>query len=512
MTDEKCDEMHPTCSRCVKTNKKCVGYRDQSDLMFRDETTRTQTRFRQWETRNRGSDSTSASTTSLSLLLARASKWMYDNCVTPVDGLFPPIQDVVVCYFYHNTLGTISDKDPVHSLHSQLPNLYSRSDLGSALRLATEAISYATSTKLMQEAALLSRKRYIQAIKAIGKAIQDPQEMVNDQTLYAILLLSGYETISRDPDTTQSWGAHVDGAAALVKFRSTIEAHSPLSRSMFGFVRKSVVIGHMQICRPIDEIFCASDVTASSDKSPEDQLMAMAAKIPNLQYRSNCLFTQTQDARTGDVEDLFYRARALDREIADWARTLPTTWSYSAAVNIDNMTNSKFTPCQIHRYPDFYIARVWNFYRVSRLILQSVLLRATSWMSISTDLNEFSDERKPEGSSIELVNDICASVPFLLGHDLSKMKVVAKGGRIKQERTSGSRVKKSGSTHTGRFSLIWPLYVACSASSVPEAQRDWMHMQLRLLAEHGETEAHFACFKKSQILLGGADDVRFDCV
>jgi hypothetical protein len=118
---------------------------------------------------------------------------MYGNCVTPVDGLFPPMQDVVVCHFYHTTLETLSDKDPVRFLHSQLPNLYSRSDPGSAIRLATEAISYAASTKLMQEAALLSRKKYIQAIKAIGNAIQDPIKVENDQTLYAVLLLSGYE-------------------------------------------------------------------------------------------------------------------------------------------------------------------------------------------------------------------------------------------------------------------------------------------------------------------------------
>jgi hypothetical protein len=268
----------------------------------------------------------------------------------------------------------------------------------------------------------------------------------------------------------------------------------------------------MQICRPIDEIFSVSDLTASSHKSPEDHLISKAAKIPNLQYRSNRLFTQTQGASKGDVENLFNSARVLDREIADWARTLPTTWSYSTAMNIDNITNSKFTPRQVHRYPDFYIARVWNFYRVSRLIVQSVLLRTTSWMSILMDPNEFNEGRKADGSSIELVNDICASVPFLMGHDLSKIKIAATSGGIRQERPSWSGTKQSGSTHTGRFSLIWPLYIACSTSSVPEAQRDWMRMQLRLLAEHGVTQAHFACLTKSQILLGGADDVRFDCV
>lgn len=52
----------------------------------------------------------------------------------------------------------------------------------------------------------------------------------------------------QDPDTMPAWGAHVDGAAALVKFRSTSEVHSFLSRTMFWFVRKSVVRAQASYC------------------------------------------------------------------------------------------------------------------------------------------------------------------------------------------------------------------------------------------------------------------------
>ena len=265
----------------------------------------------------------------------------------------------------------------------------------------------------------------------------------------------------------------------------------------------------MQICQPMDEIFTEPDVTPSSPQSPEDDLISRVAKIPNLQYRSNCLFTQPRDTSKTEVENLLCSARALDREISDWACTIPTTWFYSAALNLDDLANSKFTPRQVHRYQDFYTARVWNFYRVSRLIVQSVLIRAISWLSTSMDPNE---REKTEEKSVELVHDICASVPFLLGHDLSRMKLPATSGSSRQEGSRWSRVKEGGQAHTGRFSLIWPLHVACSSLSVPEAQRDWMHMQLRFLAERGETQAHSACFTRSQILLGRADDVRFDCV
>ncbi|KAH6874444.1 hypothetical protein B0T10DRAFT_586429 [Thelonectria olida] len=470
--------------------------------MFRDETTRTRNRFHHWNTRTRGSDSTSASNAPLSLAL-----------ITPAYRLAPSAEDAAICHFYQTIIDTLSDEDPAYYLHTQLPSLYARSDLGSALRLATEAISYAVSVKLVREATLLSRIRYVRAIQAIGKAIQDPREARNDETLYAILLLCGYETILQNQNTPPAWGAHVDGAAALVKFRGTSEVHTPLSRSMFSFVRKSVVLGHMQICRPVDKIFTVPGATTSLHESPEDHLISTAAKIPNLQYRSNCLFNKPQEASENDTETLFSSAMALDRELSDWASNIPTTWSYSAAINVSDPATSKFTSGQVHRYPNFYIARVWNFYRVSRLVIQSVLVRAISRLPMLTETHTKKEYRKSkiEGSSMELVNDICASVPFLLGHDLSKMKLPATSGRTKQE-TSWPGVEENGATRTGRFSLIWPLYVACSASSVPEAQREWMHMQLRFLAENGESQAHVVCLTKSQTLLGGAENFRFDCV
>lgn len=169
--------------------------------MFRDETTRTRTRFRQWHARTGGSASISAIDVSLSPLFTADSKWIQRNCVTLTYQLSLPAEDTVVSHFYHTIMANLSDEDPVRYLHSQLPNLYASSDPGSALRLATEAISYAASTKRVRKAAILCRKRYVQAIKAIGKAIQDPTEVRNDHTLYAILLLCGYEVSCQAPET-----------------------------------------------------------------------------------------------------------------------------------------------------------------------------------------------------------------------------------------------------------------------------------------------------------------------
>lgn len=90
-------------------------------------------------------------------------------------------------------MSTITGEDPVRGLQRYLPELYAKSVPGSALRLAAEAISFVASRAVVPTANLLCRQRYVQAVQAVGRAIRDPLMVKQDETLYAILLLSGYE-------------------------------------------------------------------------------------------------------------------------------------------------------------------------------------------------------------------------------------------------------------------------------------------------------------------------------
>jgi hypothetical protein len=248
--------------------------------------------------------------------------------------------------------------------------------------------------------------------------------------------------------------------------------------------------------------------------SVEERLIAKMATITHLQHLANTfLVCPRLSKRNKDVEQLHYRATTLDRELSDWPHTAPKSWTCSVATNVNALPASHFMPSQVHKYPDFYTARVWNIYRVSRLIIQSILLRIISWLphSSATDANMSTLER----SSVALVDDICASVPFLFGHKLEKMKApvpTESGDRANISQPAGPTARDNTSTHTGRFSLIWPLYVACSVSSVPEEQKRWMRAQLRLIAEYGEPQAEFVCSAESQMLSGREEPFRFDCV
>ncbi|CAH0042451.1 unnamed protein product [Clonostachys rhizophaga] len=466
--------------------------------MFRDETARTQIKARR---RHAG----------------RGANFPQLPTPPPSSLLFLQSQDIAICYFYTTTLSNLSEKDPTRQLQMYLPSLYTKSRIGSALRLATESISHVLLPNLVPDSKRTARKRYNAALIAIRRAIQDPIQAKTDETLYAVLLLCGYETITRETTLRSAWDTHVSGGAALVQYRGSNMLQSQLAQSLFCFVRKSIVLSQMQACSPVDEVFTKPDAF----QDPENQLFAIASRIPALQSDGIAILDRAEGANDSRAEKLAKSAEAIDQELSHWAGNLPNSWSYTQATEIKTGSNAReFSPQHIHRYPDFYVARVWNFYRVSRLILLSLLCRATALLRTghNEDQHMATSNARRESKIQQIVDEICASVPFLLGHDLSRMTVpagVEKGHQPPEwygapaDWGDGNQAKQFP---TGSFSLIWPLYVASGAVTISENQRQWIHWQLQSIAASGDSQARLALNTPSQTLLGGPESLRFDCV
>jgi hypothetical protein len=277
----------------------------------------------------------------------------------------------------------------------------------------------------------------------------------------------------------------------------------------------------MQISKSIDTILGEVDDISFLHDNADDRLISKIMNVPNLQCLANSLLSQSaQTCRESAIVNLIQSAKNLDIDVSTWTKTLPATWSYTITTSINifpdsNFPRPEFIPSQIHRYRDIYTARVWNLYRVSRLILQSIILRSASWLLTKLALShQDTDATSAKRNSEGLVNGICASVPFLLGHDSSKMKLPISKDFSEQEMLwpQTATEKASTSAQTGRYSLIWPLYIACSVSSISDSSREWMRLQLRRIGESGEPLAKLLATSESQTLSGGAENLRFDCI
>ncbi|KAI1067542.1 hypothetical protein LB506_003836, partial [Fusarium annulatum] len=368
----KCDEKHPQCSRCLTLGRICSGYREQSSLLFRDETSKTKDKIRQRKRLQDERETKWRKNTDLSVIETPFIKYG-----APHPPLLPSKEEMAICHFYHSTVENLSTQDPALYLHEELPRLQAASRQGSALHLALEAVALVASAEIIPHAAQLGLNRYVKAVKALREAMKTEGLSSDYQSLYGVLLLCGYETITGHVSMPSAWGTHVDGALALLKLRAT--HGSPFSRSMHFFIQKNVVMSQMQICQPVDELFTQG--LPSPGQDPEIRLLSIAAGIPRVQHQSIDL----AQLETTDIERIVHDADTLDSCLSTWAQGLPPGWSYATAFNINNDARSDYAPRSVHKYAHFYTARVWNFYRVSQLILLSIRLRASSILPSSSD-------------------------------------------------------------------------------------------------------------------------------
>ena len=227
---------------------------------------------------------------------------------------------------------------------------------------------------------------------------------------------------------------------------------------------------------------------------------------------NNVLSQSSWDLEEDTVSEVLRTAEDLDFDLADWAFWASTQWPYSTIVrmesyNLSSSPDSTFVPDEIHRYPNIYVARIWNLYRVSRLIIQSIISRISTLSTTKCSSNH----TRMDALNKSMVCQICASIPFLLGYDCSELKhYFCSSPNPFWPQCLPSRPRESN--NTGKFSLIWPLYVASSVESVPEIQRGWLRDQLSWIAGTGEAHAQVLRECKSQTLMGRPEAFRFDCV
>ncbi|KAF2836706.1 hypothetical protein M501DRAFT_225345 [Patellaria atrata CBS 101060] len=248
----KCDEGKPFCNNCAKSKGKytCEGYRERSDLIFRDDTESAKTRAHKKAAVPVGevqlpapeekiqdyyahtdlsagpiapdyATTTTAATLQPQLHGTTPGTWIQgeaSNAMTvvrgpvqqlqtqpqqqlqyvwntgpPMTGLQPQnLEDQAVGVFFQDYAW--APKTYVFSLDF-LPNEYGRAKRRNCMTSATEAVALAHLANKRNDAAALelASKRYIVAIRATNKALRNSSEALKDETMMAVHLLILYE-------------------------------------------------------------------------------------------------------------------------------------------------------------------------------------------------------------------------------------------------------------------------------------------------------------------------------
>lgn len=185
----QCDQGKPQCQRCLKAGIACPGYRDLSEVSFRDENSRIIRRATKNDTPSSGWETVSPERSDNSPSCLSVSS-QSTSSMSP--GLFPRLEDIAAGFFF-NKCG--SDEPPLSPEYCRwLRDSYFRTKDESMVRII-EAVGLAALANIYDAptVAASARKHYSSALTATAKRLHDPVQAGEDATLFTVIMMSIFE-------------------------------------------------------------------------------------------------------------------------------------------------------------------------------------------------------------------------------------------------------------------------------------------------------------------------------
>lgn len=182
---------------------------------------------------------------------------------------------------------------------------------------------------------------------------------------------------------------------------------------------------------------------------------------------------------------LLHQGISMDAELQSWSDRMsePNRYKELSIADAPRQRTPNPLPMQpsnVHVYHDIWVASLWNHYRFARIRLLETLVDCESRLgfleNLETRLQESSSSLRNWNEIImKMVDDICASVPFLMG-DID---------------AQGNLNRGSSGIALGGYYLLWPLHIASSARIIDADQKAWIKGRLRHLGTvMGINQAH----------------------
>ena len=493
----QCDQEKPACARCVKAGRVCPGYRDPLNLSFRDES---QDVIRKARVRPRSPvQSTSRRAfpvfeTSTGVVRSGGS----NAKPPPADDLgltrrrapSVSVTDQATCFFFSNFVVADMGLSKSHLNHVtaliQLPG-------NGALAATVAAVGMAglANTRAAPQVMVAARENYAKALRLINAALRDPIESKTNQTLSAVLLLGLFEvsgfiktasselTLAQiftcnNEQSMESWTNHIDGAAALLRFRGPEQLRTRIGLTMFMQCRAQIVCVSSLIQSTYNDLTARQLISSLQRRLkanvpivdwddlgqyypvdvelPAHRLSVIVARISNLRA---AVFTKV----ITDCSSIVLSFLSIEAALSEWVMLLPPQWTFTT---VDTTTESGADyGRQRHVYEDIWIASVWNSYRCVRMLCNEEILghlrRLPSPPSLSTGADYSAQARMSRSILNQLASEICTSVTFHLG----------------QPKVEDGRLLFQCRALYG-IHLLWPLYIAGNVSETPRSRRSWV--------------------------------------
>ncbi|VUC23644.1 unnamed protein product [Clonostachys rosea] len=498
----KCDETKPTCNQCAKSRRQCPGYKDEFDLVFRNETQATERRAR--KANKKAMSLKMVQETGQGQLINKPTTPPKTSNLTPIDTLPQmPIIDQASCHFISNFVLVPRQGTTRGFMEYLVPMLKTESHT-QHFRLAFDACALASLGNRVGDGVNIRNMalaRYTKALASTYQALRDPELSRQDSTLASILLLGLFENISAKQLGMLAWGSHTEGAIQLVKARGKKQLQSPNGLSLFIAVRTQMIIHTLTSGQPpvMGVEWWMSDAIKDETAAACQRLNI---RVGELRAEVNRLLA-TLSRLPENIElmlDMIRKCQTVDQEFLAWSRDLPEQFKWRTVAWEDNVPNGDLTraevfPGRVDAYQDLWVASVLNMMRTSRIILASLVVRCVAWVCAPIDYRTTPEYATAARTCVDNINEIIASVPYQLGwfdkrrHLLENTKFSAFGcGKDDAEKGLPG------------YLLTWPLACALGQDYATDAQRTWIQGRLEFIgSELGVRYAHMLIQMKLRI-------------
>ncbi|KAK0724767.1 hypothetical protein B0H67DRAFT_598256 [Lasiosphaeris hirsuta] len=490
----KCDETKPACNQCAKSRRQCPGYKDEFDIVFRNETKATERRAKKINKKGAplaAKHGNSASTSSEEPRGVASSP--FELAVIPAIQIPPETQ--ASCHFVSNFI-LLPRQDSARGFMDYLIPLMNSQSAANYLQHAFNACALASLGNRVGVSGVDFPDRafseYCRALSATNLALRDPKTSTSDAVLATVLLLSMFENITARQVGDFAWGSHVEGAIQLVRARGRKQLKTKIGLQLFIAVRTQLIIH-----------------TLSSGKAPVmgvdwwlheavfDKHAAACQRLNLLtsELRAEVTRVMTTAARTLENVDvilaLLRRAHQLDQELADWMQALPEHWHpktlyWQGDVADGNYLKAEAFPGRVDIYNDLWISSVWNLARTARLILMSIAVRCAAWACSPVDYRTTPEYATAAQIAADNITDILASAPYHLGWHTKRRHL------FNSSDLSGFACgEDEGIKGLAGYFLTWPLACVMSQDYLTDAQRQWVKGRLKYIGDElGVRYAH----------------------
>jgi len=243
-----------------------------------------------------------------------------------------------------------------------------------------------------------------------------------------------------------------------------------MSTSLFQCIRTQMVNAALQTGQRCEDFpnprgwLCDED----QDLNGANRLTVASLELPNLKSQaSNLMIKEKTPEVMREIYSVIEHTQVVDQRLENWVKSLPEIWKGETPKIVveepSDPLSEFFWTGPVYVYQDLNIANVMNEYRVLRLSCQSIILDCID--SIPNQLLSEQLEiaqRKALYLVQKMIDDICSTVPFLLGFDIINRRWV--------KSISDETAEKS----TGGFYAATPLFIARKYMFIPSKQRQWL--------------------------------------